>query len=128
MTREELLEVGIYCPEVFDDRIVIYLQLEFSVLLLYERDKDDTSYCLFFYEPNFSPPFPNHINYNHVHIVKDVGDIRLYKGGLSKYIRFLSWGNTYIKLVSDQRITSRSLNNLDILQQHINNFRYGHSD
>ena len=33
MTREELLESHIYCPEVIDDRIEAYLKLGFDVLL-----------------------------------------------------------------------------------------------
>ena len=33
MTREELLENQIYCPEVIDDRIEAYLKLGFDVLL-----------------------------------------------------------------------------------------------
>lgn len=33
MTREELLESHIYCPEVIDDRIKAYLKLGFDVLL-----------------------------------------------------------------------------------------------
>ena len=33
MTREELLESHIYCPEVIDDRIEVYLKLGFDVLL-----------------------------------------------------------------------------------------------
>lgn len=33
MTREELLESQIYCPEVIDDRIEAYLKLGFDVLL-----------------------------------------------------------------------------------------------
>ena len=33
MTREELLELHIYCPEVIDDRIEAYLKLGFNVLL-----------------------------------------------------------------------------------------------
>lgn len=33
MTREELLESHIYCPEVVDDRIEAYLKLGFDVLL-----------------------------------------------------------------------------------------------
>lgn len=33
MTREELLESHVYCPEVVDDRIEAYLKLGFDVLL-----------------------------------------------------------------------------------------------
>lgn len=33
MTREELLENQVYCPEVIDDRIEVYLKLGFDVLL-----------------------------------------------------------------------------------------------
>ena len=33
MTREELLESHIYCPEVIDNRIEVYLKLGFDILL-----------------------------------------------------------------------------------------------
>lgn len=33
MTREELLENQVYCPEVIDDRIKAYLKLGFDILL-----------------------------------------------------------------------------------------------
>lgn len=36
MTREELLESHIYCPEVIDDRIEAYLKMGFGVLLAHE--------------------------------------------------------------------------------------------
>ena len=38
MTREELLESHIYCPEVIDDRIEAYLKLGFDVLLSTNAD------------------------------------------------------------------------------------------
>lgn len=38
MTREELLENQIYCPEVIDDRIEAYLKLGFDILLSTNTD------------------------------------------------------------------------------------------
>ena len=45
MTREELLESHIYCPEAIDDRIEAYLKLGFDVLLespkFFDTGKED---------------------------------------------------------------------------------------
>lgn len=37
MTREELLELHIYCPEVIDDRIEAYFKLGFGILLKHKE-------------------------------------------------------------------------------------------
>lgn len=127
MTREELLEKEIYCPEVFDDKIIIYLRLGFKVLFLFENIKGILSYYLLTFNPNYDEDFVKcfYKNYNKLHIIKDLDDIIGWPDN-----GIIDIFDTYHKTMfkSRNQIIEITINEIELLQQYINNFKYGHSD
>lgn len=128
MTREELLQQDIYCPEVFDNRIIIYLRLGFKVLLSYTRGLTYYYYILTF-DPSHRASLirGSKLNKENFHIVKNISDIVINDTNHKSSI-INPYYITNIRSHEGIKFFSLCLNETNTLEQYINNFRYGHSD